>query len=1092
MSASAAASLPGPPLPADTLPALLDLLPTGVVYALPLPAAPGTAPDLTLAYLNPAAQRLLGLPAQPGTTLAQHWSVSVAAALLVRLAAAPAADAAPLAFALPLPADPAAPPLAGRARRHGPGLLLTLEAPATAPAAAPPAPAEVPGQVLAELGRLFGPLPMPFTLFKGPQLVVEYANDMLGQLLGRPVAALLGRPVFAAVPDLGGQGLEELLTATVTQGTPFDLTEVRVEFVRAPGRPPELGYFNLSYRPRYDAAGNIEGVLGLGVDVTEQVRARQRLEQLNEELELRVTARSAETRAALFEAEQQREQAATQQRALGQILGQVPAAIATLTGPEHRFAFFNDLYQQLVGHRAVLGRPVDQALPEVREQGFIALLDQVYATGQPFVGTETAVLLHGDGAAAPEQLYVDLIYQPLFDSQQRVTGILAFILDVTERVRSRKQAETLQAALLGVAKRQAQERQDLLDLFRQAPVAVVLLREPDHRIDYHNPAFEELFPPDDWAGPVRNHTLEAVYPRIRAAGLSQLLDQVYATGEGQLVPELPLAVLQPGSPRYVTLVYQAYREQGRIAGVAAFAYDVTAPVLDRLAREAAQAELRSIIEQAPVATAFMRGPGLVIELANDAIATIWGRSPAQVLGRPYAEALPEVAAQGYPQLMAGVMATGVPAHFSETPVQLRRADTGELAEGYYNFSLNPVFDAQRRAVGILSMGVEVTAQVQARRQVETQQQELQRIFEQAPVAICVYRGPDYVLEFANPPLARLLGKTPAEVEGRPLMELAPEMRSQGLGELLDQVYATGQPFVAQEMALTIVRGQGPELGYYNFVYQPLFDARGRVDGVICVAADVTAQVQARAQVQALNDDLSAANTDLTRANADLDTFVYTASHDLKSPITNIEGLLAALREHLPPLAGLDPTVTEVLRMMDDAVARFRQTLTDLTDVGRLQSDLLAEPPAPIALPELVEAVYLDLLPELLAAGLQLDLALDLCPTVTAPARTLRSVLYNLLSNAAKYRDPARPLRVTVRCAVAEGWMELAVADNGLGLTSAQQASLFQMYRRLHTHVPGSGVGLYMVKKLVENAGGAVAVASEVGAGSTFTVRLPVG
>jgi len=217
----------------------------------------------------------------------------------------------------------------------------------------------------------------------------------------------------------------------------------------------------------------------------------------------------------------------------------------------------------------------------------------VYHTGQPFIGTETIVMLRDKATDVAEQRYVDFIYQPLVDGQQRTMGILAFVLDVTDRMRASKQAETLQAAMMGVLKRQGQARQDLYQIFEQTPAAIVLLREPDHRIDYFNPAFEELFPPEEWAGPLQGHTIGEVYPRVRMAGLVALLDVVFRTGESQVVIEMPLDQLQPGSPRYVTFAYQAYREQIGIVGVAAFVYDVTDQVLARQQVLALNEELRA-------------------------------------------------------------------------------------------------------------------------------------------------------------------------------------------------------------------------------------------------------------------------------------------------------------------------------------------------------------------------------------------------------------------------------------------------------------------------------------------------------------------
>ena len=90
----------------------------------------------------------------------------------------------------------------------------------------------------------------------------------------------------------------------------------------------------------------------------------------------------------------------------------------------------------------------------------------------------------------------------------------------------------------------------------------------------------------------------------------------------------------------------------------------------------------------------------------------------------------------------------------------------------------------------------------------------------------------------------------------------------------------------------------------------------------------------------------------------------------------------------------------------------------------------------------------------------------------------------------KYHVPGRPPVVQLRATCPTGEVRLEVQDNGLGLNADQQAKLFVMFRRLHTHVEGSGVGLYMVKRMVENAGGTIQVESQPNLGSTFTVHLP--
>ncbi len=397
---------------------------------------------------------------------------------------------------------------------------------------------------------------------------------------------------------------------------------------------------------------------------------------------------------------------------------------------------------------------------------------------------------------------------------------------------------------------------------------------------------------------------------------------------------------------------------------------------------------------------------------------------------------------------------------------------------------------------------------------ERQRGELQRVFEQAPLAIAVYRGPTYTIELANPTVCRLWGRRQEDIIGLGLFEALPEVAGMGYEELLDGVMQTGRPVVVQGMEAQHDRHGHRETVFWDFVYVPMAEADGRISGAMVVATEVTAQVRARRQIEQLNHELEArvqartedvqalvaelqatnaelyqTNTQLTRTNADLDTFVYTASHDLKAPIANIEGLLNALHEELPAAEAQRPVVAHLLHLVRDSVARFQHTLGHLANVAELQQVGL-EQPDEVDLATLIEHVRLDLAPAFEASKGQLRVTLHDCAQSLGSFRQLRSIVFNLVSNALKYCRPDQPpvVQLTARCTPNQ--VVLTVQDNGLGMSSEQLSDLFRLFRRLHPHVEGSGVGLYSIKKLIDNAGGTIEVASELGAGSTFTVRLP--
>ena len=268
--------------------------------------------------------------------------------------------------------------------------------------------------------------------------------------------------------------------------------------------------------------------------------------------------------------------------------------------------------------------------------------------------------------------------------------------------------------------------------------------------------------------------------------------------------------------------------------------------------------------------------------------------------------------------------------------------------------------------------------------------------------------------------------------------------------------------------------------------QPSRNAQGAVVQWIGTCTDIHEQKLALQRIDHAQHQLRDNNAQLTRANVDLDNFIYTASHDLKAPISNIEGLLDALLMELPAATAQSEEISPLLDLMQESVNRFKRTIEHLTEVSRLQKEHGGYV-VPVDLVAVIHDVCLDLEPIIQSTGARLEVDVQATPVVLFSEKNLRSVVFNLLSNALKYRAPTRPPHVYLRTWAEAGHTVLEVRDNGLGLDAAYLDRLFGMFQRFHDHVEGSGIGLYMVKKMVENAGGRITVASELGTGSVFSV-----
>jgi signal transduction histidine kinase len=533
-----------------------------------------------------------------------------------------------------------------------------------------------------------------------------------------------------------------------------------------------------------------------------------------------------------------------------------------------------------------------------------------------------------------------------------------------------------------------------------------------------------------------------------------------------------------------------------------------------------------VLTQLPAHVAVHEGPDHVFTLVNPSYQRL--APNRNLLGQPIREAWPELVSQGILEVLDQVYQTGEPFVGLELPFQVDFTRTGQVEQVYFNAFFLPLRDVQGQIKGVLDFSYDVTEQVQARRQLEQLNQELETrvqvrtreveaahaeaeqqrrqwydLFLHAPAAICILKGPELVYEFLNPRYQQFFPER--QLLGKPLREALPELADHAAYYTMRHVFDAGETVWQQALHAPLARTADGVLEdrYFNYIQQPRHDEQGRIDGVLVFGFEVTELVETRQQVERLNQQLAAlneeltttnqelsnSNAQLTRTNVDLDTFVYTASHDLKAPITNIESIAAALHESLPLAVVQDELVAHLLELLNQTVARFQRTIGQLTDISRLQL-VHAGPAEVVELAAAIESVRLDLVPALAAAGTQLTLAVPPDLVVSFSPANLRSIVYNLLSNAIKYRALDRPSHVQVHAEPSQAGVVLRVQDNGLGMSSAQQRQLFGLFQRLHTHVEGTGVGLYITKRLVENAGGTIAVQSQPDMGTTFTLTFP--
>lgn len=249
------------------------------------------------------------------------------------------------------------------------------------------------------------------------------------------------------------------------------------------------------------------------------------------------------------------------------------------------------------------------------------------------------------------------------------------------------------------------------------------------------------------------------------------------------------------------------------------------------------------------------------------------------------------------------------------------------------------------------------------------------------------------------------------------------------------------------------------------------------------------------------DELERVNRQLARSNDELESFAYVASHDLKEPLRHIEAFAGLLKELLPPDA--EGRLTTMVDGIEASSRRLRALINDLAEYSRVGRQ--ARPLAPVPLDDVLAEVLADLKPVLQET--RAAVSSETLPDVLCDRSQIRQLLQNLISNALKYRDPARPPAIAVSAAREAGvpaefergggepWrhVRIVIADNGIGFDDKYREQIFEPFQRLHgpDEYEGTGIGLAICRKIVQRHGGSITATSRVGVGSTFIFTLPL-
>jgi PAS domain S-box-containing protein len=428
----------------------------------------------------------------------------------------------------------------------------------------------------------------------------------------------------------------------------------------------KIRWISARSRVFYNDEGVLQYITGTNVDITPQKEAEEALRR-------------------------------SEERVRSYIL-QAPVAMGLYRGSELVVEIANEALLAFWGKpaEAVMNKPVFDAMPEARGQGYEELFAKVYRTGQRYAAYGSPVALPRNGVT--QTLYVDIVYEPYREADGTISGVVEVVSDVTEKVLA---AQKIQ-----------QSESRFQNLIHNAAVGVILLTGREMKVEVVNEAYGRLIDrtPDELLGqPLFNIIPEA------EAQYRPILEQVMKSGEPLYLYDTPYSVQKDARTieGFLHVTYQPYRNNdGVITGVLALLQDTTESVRAKKALEESEAKFRSVIENAPAAIGLFVGRNLVIESPNQTFVDIVGKGWG-IVGKPLREAMPELITEGQPylQILDDVFTTGKA--FSTPGSLVKIVQQGVLTSRYYSFTYSPLYNADGKVWAILDIAIDVTEQIEA-------------------------------------------------------------------------------------------------------------------------------------------------------------------------------------------------------------------------------------------------------------------------------------------------------------------------------------------------------------------------------------------
>ena len=885
--------------------------------------------------------------------------------------------------------------------------------------------------------------PFPIGVYKGTEMEITLANQSIMDVWGKG-NDVVGKRYKDLLPELKDQQIFKQIEDVFRTGNAFHATNQRVDLEHQSVLTPH--YFNYSFTPLFDATGTIYGVMNTAAEVTALHQAQQKIEESEKRFRNSVY--------------------------------QAPLGIALFRGPDFITEIANHNYLTLVDKTedAIIGIPLFEALPEVKEV-VKPIFEEILKTGQPFYADELPTNLRRSGKVALN--YFNLVYHPLFEEDGQISGIMVVATEVTNTVKAKQLLQQSEA--------------HFRNMVMQSPIPMTLLRGKDYIIESANKAMYQ----DIWRKKqeeVLEQPLLEVFPELKDQKYPKLLSSVYNSGTTHSEKESLALITGEDVTKefYLDFEYAPLIDtDGSISGIMITANDVTDKVTARKKVENTEERLRLATEATGIAT-------WDLDLVNQTI--IHSPRLAELFGYEQSTALchKEISGQLHPEDLAIV------------------AKARHLAteKGFYNYEARIIkkdgnviwirtqgkvfFNEKNEPVKMIGTTRDITDEKNFQQILMESEAKFRLLADSIPQHIWT-ADPQGNIFYFNQFVFSYSGLTFEELQEAGWMQIVhPDDREKNARLWLESI-ATGNDFLYEHR---FKRKDGTYRWQLSRAV-PRRDENGKITMWVGTSTDVQDQkmftYELEKQVAERTSEINQKNSALEKMNKELQSFAYISSHDLQEPLRKIQIFASQIKSK--EAAHLSTNGLEKFERIQNAANRMQTLIQDLLVYSRssFQERILEK----TTLDEVMAEVSEDLSEELI----QKKATLQVIHSCELNVITLqfRQLIFNLISNSLKFTRENVPPLIIVNAEIGKGsdfenkflaadkaYCHISVQDNGIGFSQEYSEKIFEVFQRLHgkEQYAGTGIGLAIVKKIIENHNGFIAASGASNQGALFDIYIP--